>query len=123
MKKRVLVIDDEADIVNFLEHFLKRFNIPSITSTSGNDALSLYDKDTIGFVFLDVTLKDTSGLDVLKGLKEADPEVNVIMLTGRTEKTIQEKAKKLGIVDYITKPLDLRELKEKIQKYVLPSLT
>ncbi|MCM8773332.1 MAG: response regulator [Candidatus Omnitrophica bacterium] len=119
MVKPVLLVDDEEEIVNFLENFLRRFKIPSIKTTSGEEAIALYSKERIGFIFLDIQMEGIDGLSVLKELKKTDPSVKVIFITGRGEKELYEKTKKLGAIDYITKPLDLRELKEKIDKYIL----
>ena len=61
-----------------------------------------------------------SGLDILKKIKSTNPSIKAIMLTGRIEKDFKEEAEKLGVVDYIHKPIDLTEFKEKISKYILP---
>ncbi len=119
MEKDVLLVDDEKDIVNFLEHFLRRMKLSSIKATSGEEALVAYDKNKVGFVFLDIQMKGIDGFSVLKELKERDPAVQVIMITGRSEKDSQDKAKELGAIDYITKPLDLGDLKEKVNRYIL----
>lgn len=119
MDKHILLVDDEIDIVNFLGNFLRRLQIPSVKATSGEEALSLYDKEKIGFVFLDIQMKNIDGLTVLEELKKKNPDVRVIMITGKADKEYQNKAKELGAVDYVTKPLDLGELKEKINKYIL----
>lgn len=119
MAKRVLLVDDEVEIIDFLENFLKRFKLTSIKATSGEDALALYDKEQVDFVFLDIQLKAMDGISVLKELKRINPEVKVIMITGKSEDDFQEKAKSFGALDYITKPLDLSELKDKVYKYIL----
>jgi DNA-binding response OmpR family regulator len=119
MDKNVLVIDDEEDIVNFLERFLKRFKIGCVTATSGEDALRVYDKIKFDYVFLDIHLKEMDGFTVLSHLQATNPAIKVIMITGSTNELARQKAQRMGVVDYISKPLDLNELKEKIQKYVL----
>lgn len=119
MDKSILLVDDEKEIVNFLEHFLKRMKLPSIKATSGEEALDMYDKDKVHAVFLDIQMKGLDGLAVLREIKERDPEAQVIMITGRFEKEVQDKARELGALDYITKPLDLGDLKEKINRYIL----
>jgi two-component system response regulator (stage 0 sporulation protein F) len=102
-----------------MERFLKRFGISSTIAISGEDALSFYDKDKIDFVFLDIRMKGIDGIGVLKELKQRNPDVKVVMITGSSDKTSRETALQLGALDYISKPLDLSELKEKIEKYVL----
>lgn len=119
MKKSVLIVDDEVEIVQFLERFLNRLKIQTITALSGEEALAVYDKDKIGLVFLDIQMKGIDGLTVLEKLREKNPKARVIMLTGKAEREYQEKATSLGALDYITKPLDLGELREKITTYTL----
>ena len=119
MPKTILLVDDESDIINYLENFLRRFKISSIKTLSGEDALAVYDKDKVDFVFLDIEMKGINGFTVFEELKKRNPAVKVIMITGWSEQEYQDKARGLGAVDYITKPLDLSELKEKIHKYIL----
>ncbi|MBN1823997.1 MAG: response regulator [Endomicrobiales bacterium] len=115
----ILVVDDEEEIVSFMQNFLKRMKIASTIATSGEEALALYDKDKIDCVFLDIHMEGIDGFKVLKRIKQEDPEAKVIIIAGSPEKEPRERAKALGAIDYISKPLDLRDLKEKIEKYVL----
>jgi len=119
LKKSILLVDDEVEIVNFLANFLGRLGINTIKATSGEEALKLYDKDKIDFVFLDIQMQGIDGLTVLRRIKEVNPRARVIMITGKVDIVSQTKAKKGGALDYITKPLDLGELKEKVEKYIL----
>jgi DNA-binding response OmpR family regulator len=119
MRKKVLIVDDEKDIVNFLEHFLQRFKIITQKATSGEEALLFVKKEIPDFIFLDIQMSGKDGLAVLKELKKMNAASKVIMITGRADKESQAKAKKFGALDYITKPLDLAELRKKIEKYIL----
>jgi len=119
MDKRILLVDDEVEVVNFLSHFLKRFKISTLKATSGEDALRMYDKDNIDLVFLDIQMGGIGGLTVLKEIKAVNPGAKIIMITGKADTEHQDKAKQLGAIDYIIKPLDLVDLKEKIDKYIL----
>ena len=71
------------------------------------------------WVLLDIKMPDMDGFDVLKAIKKADSAINVIMITGKDDSESQNTAKELGAVDYIVKPLDLEELHNKIQTYIL----
>jgi len=117
--KRILVVDDEVEIVDFLENFLKRFKLNVMKATSGAEALRLYDKDAVDFVFLDVQMGAIDGFTVLEEIKKRNPSAKAMMITGRGEKEYLDRAEKLGVVDYITKPLDLGDLREKIERYIL----
>ena len=119
MEKRILVVDDEQDVINFMEKFLRRFKVLGLKASSGEEAISIYTKNKIDFVFLDINMKGMDGLRVLSELKAIDPDVKVFMITGSHDEEARRKAISSGALDYITKPLDLNELKEKIEKYIL----
>ena len=102
-----------------MEKFLKRFKILGMKATSGEEALDIYSKNKIDFVFLDINMKGLDGLSVLAQLKTLNPDVKVFMITGSQDEEARRKSIALGALDFITKPLDLNDLKEKIEKYVL----
>ena len=116
---KVLIVDDEVEVVDFLCNFLKRFTISSEKAVNGKDALDVFAKTKPDWVLLDIKMPDMDGFEVLKGLKRIEPNAKVIMITGKEDKESQNAAKKLGALDYIVKPLDLEELHEKIQTYIL----
>lgn len=119
MKKKVLVVDDEKEIVDFLERFLQRLNIDVIKATRGKEAIDLYAMHSPDCVFLDIKMPDRDGLEVLREIRKINPLSKVVMITGKEEGEYQEKAKKYGAIDYITKPLDLAELNKKVHDHVL----
>lgn len=115
----ILLVDDEEDIVTFMQNFLRRLHISSQTATSGEEALAVYDKDTFGLVFLDIHMEGMDGITVLKKLRERDPEARVIIITGNAEAGIMEEVLAAGATGYISKPLDLAELKRIVQQFTL----
>ena len=119
MPKSILIVDDEEEILTFLEHFLQRFEISVTKATSGEEALAIYARQNVDFVFLDIQLQGIDGIKVLQGLKKMNPLAKVVMITGKFEKKLKEEAKSKGALDYITKPLDLTILRRVIDKYLL----
>lgn len=119
MRKKVLIVDDEPEVVDFLERFLQRHGIDVVKATSGAAAIESYNMHHPDCTFLDVTMPDKDGLSVLKEIKRINPLSRVMMITGKEEKEYQERAKKYGAFDYITKPLDLEELDRKVKQYIL----
>jgi len=117
--KHILLVDDEEEIVEFMENFLKRFKIESTKVTSGEEALRVYDPKTMDYVFLDLHLKVMDGFSVLKRLKNVNPDVKVFIIAGDHDTDSMKKAKELGAVDYITKPIDLSDFKDKLDKYII----
>ncbi|MDD4183769.1 MAG: response regulator [Candidatus Omnitrophica bacterium] len=118
-KKKVLIVDDEIEIVDFLSRFLQRLGITAIKANSGEEALKKYNELHPDFIFLDIQMPDKDGLTILKEIKKIDDSVKIIMITGKDDEELQAKAKKYGALDYITKPLDLGELSIKIDDYIL----
>lgn len=116
---KVLVVDDEREITDFLCKFLSRFKISSNKANNGIEALKIFDEFKPEWMFLDIKMPDMDGFELLERLKEKNISPKVVMITGRDDKDSQENAKKLGALDYIVKPLDLEELHQKINKYIL----
>lgn len=116
---KVLVVDDEVEITDFLCRFLNRFRISSSKANNGAEALKVFDQVKPDWMLLDIKMPDMDGFELLESLRGKDYPVKVIMITGREDKESQEKAKRLGALDYIVKPLDLEELHHKVNSYIL----
>ncbi len=116
---KVLVVDDEIEITDFLCRFLRRFELQSDKASNGREALELYEKIKPDWILMDIKMPQMDGIQVLEELRKREQNVNVILITGRDDKQSQDQAKKLGARDYIIKPLDLEELHQKIEKYIL----
>jgi two-component system phosphate regulon response regulator PhoB len=110
--KRILVVDDEEDILNLLSYNLKKAGFEILTAMDGPEALEIAVKELPGLILLDIMLPNMEGTEVLKRLK-ADPstaDVPVIMLTAKGEEIDRIVGFELGADDYITKPFSPREL-------------
>ena len=110
--KRILVVDDEEDILNLLSYNLKKAGFEILTAMDGPEALELAVKELPGLILLDIMLPNMEGTEVLKRLK-AEPStegIPVIMLTAKGEEIDRIVGFELGADDYITKPFSPREL-------------
>ena len=119
MSKKVLVVDDEQDIVDFIERVLIRKGISVVKAANGELAVEICKKEMPDCVFLDIQMSGKDGISTLIELKKLNPTLKVIMITGKDNVDLKEKAARAGAMDYITKPLDLSELHRKIQTYIL----
>ena len=119
MNKKVLIVDDEEEIVAFMGRFLKRLNIDSVLATSGEDALDKYKNDSFDCVFLDVHLGGISGIEVLRRIKEVNPNAKVVIITGSISADNQTRVLEYGAADYIQKPIDLADFKKKVLTYIM----
>jgi two-component system phosphate regulon response regulator PhoB len=109
---RILVVDDEPEIVALVAYHLAKAGYRVSTASSGQDALELARRDRPALMVLDLMLPGMSGFDVLEQLRldEASRDVAVIMLTARREEPDRIRGLSLGADDYLTKPFSPAEL-------------
>jgi two-component system phosphate regulon response regulator PhoB len=114
---RILIVEDEQDILSVLEYNLRQAGHDVTTTRSGRDGLRLGKELHPDLILLDLMLPDLSGTDVCKQLKEAPGTraVPVVMLTARGEEIDRVVGFELGADDYVVKPFSMRELSLRIQ--------
>ncbi|HXO19189.1 MAG TPA: UDP-3-O-acyl-N-acetylglucosamine deacetylase [Thermoanaerobaculia bacterium] len=108
MAELVLIVDDEPGILTTLGGILSDEGYSTLTTTSGAEALTLYEERQPALVFLDIWLADRDGLETLKALRASDPTAAVIMMSGHGTAATAVKAMKMGAFDYLEKPLSYR---------------
>src|SRR5687768_8171824 len=101
----VLIVDDEAPIVESLTKIFKRENLNVLAATDGNTALDILRKHRVGVLLTDLMMPNTSGMDLLRAAKTIAPETEVVLMTayGTVETAVD--AMKEGAYDFVTKPL------------------
>ena len=117
MKRKILVVDDEEDILHFLEMVLKEKGYEVVTASGGHEALTRAQIERPDLVLLDVMMPQMDGWEVLKLLRVDDgtAHIPVAMLSARTEAKDRVQGLQEGAVDYICKPFSLQELLGKIE--------
>lgn len=113
---KILVIDDEQSMRDFLSIMLKKDGHDVVAAENGIDALKAVQTEIFDLVISDVRMPGLDGIDVLKTVKEVSPETVVIMVTAYATAETAVEAMKLGAYDYITKPFKVDEIKLIIQK-------
>lgn len=108
MNERILVIDDEEGIRYVFKWFLTQEGYDVDTAGDYNEAISLITQKDFALIFTDFFLKEMTGIDVLKKVKEKDSDCPVVMITGRPTPETDTDARRLGAFDYLSKPV-LRE--------------
>jgi two-component system phosphate regulon response regulator PhoB len=110
--ERVLVVDDEPDIVALVAYHLAKSGYSVSTATSGTEGLAAARRDKPSLVILDLMLPGLSGLEVMEELRgdSATSRIAVLMLTARREESDRIKGLTLGADDYLTKPFSPQEL-------------
>jgi two-component system alkaline phosphatase synthesis response regulator PhoP len=112
---RILVVDDEPEIVRGLEDNLRFEGYETLSATNGADALVLAGREAPDLILLDIMMPKLSGWDVCRELRRTGIDVPVIMLTARGEEVDRVLGLELGADDYVTKPFSLRELLARVR--------
>jgi two-component system nitrogen regulation response regulator GlnG len=108
---KILVVDDEVKVCEFLVRIMVAYGYDAITSNHGKDALAKVWKEDPDIVLLDIKMPGMNGIDVLKCLKKSDPLLPVIIVTANDDIDTAVQAIKIGAYDYVTKPLNAEKIK------------
>jgi two-component system response regulator HydG len=111
----ILVVDDNFDICDVIKDWLEDEDFTVITSSSGNKAIRLLQKETFDVIISDVKMSDGTGIDLLKGIKDLKlhPKM-IIMMTGFSD-LAEEDFFSLGATHFYNKPLKLEEITDLIK--------
>ncbi|MHB1131040.1 MAG: response regulator [Chloroflexota bacterium] len=114
MATKVLVVDDEANLVNLVKGYLEREGFEVVTAGDGATALELARKEQPDLVVLDVMLPEVDGVEVCRRLRGWS-DAYIIMLTARAEEVDKIVGLAVGADDYLTKPFSPRELVARVR--------
>ncbi|MHB8138153.1 MAG: sigma-54-dependent transcriptional regulator [Smithellaceae bacterium] len=116
MAMKILIIDDDTSFRRVLEYNLQEEGYEVLTASSGEEGLSIFEKQSPQLVITDMKMNGISGMDVLNVVKKQSPDTLVIIITafGAVDKAVE--AMKLGAYDYITKPVNRDELRLMVRK-------
>jgi DNA-binding response OmpR family regulator len=112
---RILIVEDEPDLVVSLEEDLRRQGYETRVAADGAEGLRLGKADVWDLILLDIMLPKLDGFDVCAGLRRAGVTAPIIMLTARTQEAEKELGLDSGADDYVTKPFGARELRARIR--------
>lgn len=114
--KKILAVDDEQDICDFVKSFFQERGYAVLTASSGEEALKMIKEDKPDLVLLDIKMKGMDGIAALKHIKDIDKDIKVVMVTALEDQERMDEACRLGACEYITKPLVLDNLESAIAK-------
>jgi DNA-binding NtrC family response regulator len=115
-KEAVLVVDDERDLAESCAYFLERAGYLARCASSAAEALDALAKDRFALVISDVRMPRMSGMDLLDEIKQRDPDVEVLLITGYPDLAMAVAAIKRGAFDYLAKPYAEKDLMERVAK-------
>jgi DNA-binding response OmpR family regulator len=114
MSQKILVVDDELDIVKVVRAYLEQSGFRVITASDGEQALAAFRHEQPDLIVLDLNLPKLDGLDVCRAIRR-DSNVPIIMLTARVEETDRLIGLEIGADDYIVKPFSPREVVARVR--------
>jgi len=112
---RILIVEDEPDIVLALEEDFRRQGYETAVATDGVQGLTLGKEEQWHLILLDVMLPKLDGFDVCSQLRKAGVDTPIILLTARSQEAEKELGLDSGADDYVTKPFSLRELRARVR--------
>ncbi len=107
---RLLLVDDEEDLVTFLAHRLRKRDMDVTMALSGHEAISAATEMTFDVAVVDLKMPDLDGIAVIEQLRDLQPFIEVLMLTGHGSHESAWEAGRLQAFRYLMKPLDFNEL-------------
>ena len=116
MSRSILLVDDDQGVLEMLARFFAGRGWAVARAATGERALDQFDTERPDLVLLDLDLPDTSGLPVLSRLRDRDPEVAVLMLTGHGDIETAVEAMRLGAENFLTKPVELDHLGAAVER-------
>jgi DNA-binding response OmpR family regulator len=114
MNKKVMVVDDEPDIVRIVKIALELKNYSVIEACSGEECLEKLESEIPDLILLDIILPGISGYDVYHKVKEKFKKIKIALFSAKAQTHDIEKGTTLDIVDHITKPFEPYELIERV---------
>jgi len=119
---KILVVEDEAEICEFLGNFFKKRGHAVFAVTNPLEALPVVEKERPQIILLDIIMPNMSGLELLEKIRAKDKDAKIIMVSVADEPPNVEEARRLGADDFVKKPFDVDYLEEvvmaKIQDFV-----
>ena len=116
MPSKLLLVDDERQFAQTLSERLRLREIGSVIAYDGESALDMIKEEEPDVMILDLKMPGIDGIEVLKRVKQTNPQIEVIILTGHGSETDKQRCMELGAFAYLEKPVDVNVLSETIKK-------
>lgn len=120
---RLLIIEDEEDILNALDYGFRKLGYVVDTASDGEEGLELVYINNYDLVILDLNLLSIDGLDILSRIRKDNEEIKILILSARSEYIDRIKGLDMGANDYLVKPFDFGELVARVRALLRRSFT
>lgn len=112
----ILVIEDQEDLADLYDRAIKKAGYGARIALTGEEGLAEFETHGADVVLLDMTLPEMHGAEVLRGIRAINPSVPVIIITGEGSEELQQQSERLGVHDYLKKPVDYDGLLTSIKR-------
>ncbi|MBI4678801.1 MAG: response regulator [Elusimicrobia bacterium] len=119
MKKKILVVDDDASIRRLIRRALQDLDCDFIEASDGSKVLEIVEKTRPAVVLLDIHMPELDGIAVVDDISHAHPDVRVIIVTGDATQTRAKLAMERGARDFVAKPIDVEYLRATVEANLL----
>ncbi|WP_415714977.1 response regulator transcription factor [Maridesulfovibrio sp.] len=116
--KTILIIDDDAKMLELLKHYLRNEEVKVLTASDGEEGLSLFESSVVDLVIIDIFMPNMDGIQTIMELKQKNPECSILVISGGGEFTGLEylkQAKALGAKEALVKPFTQKDLLATVQ--------
>ncbi len=118
LKKKLLIVDDQFGIRILLNEVFEKEGYVTFQAANGKSALQIVRNENPELVLLDMKIPGMDGLEILKHTKKINPNIKVIMMTAYGELDMIKEASELGAITHFTKPFDIDELRDEVNKHL-----
>lgn len=118
MSEKILVVDDQLGIRILLNEILQKEGYQTFQAANGLQALAILEKHAPDLVLLDMKIPGMDGLEILKRMKEKEPDIRVIIMTAYGELEMIQASNELGALAHFPKPFDIKEIRQAVKKYL-----
>jgi PleD family two-component response regulator len=119
-KPRILIVEDDLDLSEMVSSYFRVQNYDVLTAAWGEEALQLAEENPLDLIMLDIRLPDIDGFDLCRQMRgnRKTQDTPIIFLTEKRDRVDKLQGLELGVVDYITKPFDIQELRLRVRNAI-----
>jgi len=116
LKPKILIIDDEPEMCWAVAKAMEMEGFASVTAHGGKEGLEKFSNEDIAVVLVDLKMPDLDGIEVIKKMRQMDPEVSIILITGHGSMDVAYEALSEDATGYIIKPFRMADLRATVKK-------
>ena len=117
-QQTILVVEDNEAVLKATCDVLERLNYQVVSTTSSQEALALFDEQEFDLVMSDLVMPEMGGIALYKALREKDPQVKILIMSGYPMGFGTRELLESGKVDWVQKPLDIEEISKKVKEVI-----